>query len=171
MRDDARHGKTHATPRPGAAGPRIDAQFPMLREHGADPHAADCRGNTPLHKAAMINAGTHVPLLERGANPNAKSAREATFQRYYFKTPTAMLSADAKRQREAVVAWLRAHDMPPSGRRRLKGRPAVCADRTRRPAADGSATPGLLRPRDRDRRPARLMAGTPPVTATRVRSG
>lgn len=113
MPDDAHHGKTQATPLAGAAGPRTDAQFRMLLEHGADPNAADRSGNTPLHKAAMINAGAHVLLLlERGANPNAKNAQDATFQRYYFKTPAAVLSADAKRQREAVVAWLRAHDVP-----------------------------------------------------------
>lgn len=107
------HQRSGAPPLSGAAGPRTDAQFRMLLEHGAKPDLADNGGNTPLHIAAMINAGQHVLLLlERGANPNARNAQDATFQTYFFKTPAASLTAEAKQNREAVVAWLRAHQIP-----------------------------------------------------------
>lgn len=110
---DARHGETGATPLADAAGPRTDAQFRMLLEAGADPGTSDRTGNTPLHKAAMINAGAHVlALLEAGGSPLAKNAQDATFQRYFFATPAERLNDDARRRREAVVAWLRAHDVP-----------------------------------------------------------
>lgn len=110
---DVRHGETGATPLAGATGPRTDAQFRRLLEAGADPDLADRTGNTPLHKAAMINAGTHVrALLEAGADAGAKNAQDATFQAYFFKTPTDRLTAEARAEREAVIAWLRAHDVP-----------------------------------------------------------
>lgn len=110
---DARHGVTGATPLAGAAGQRTDAQFRRLLAAGADPGAADRTGNTPLHKAAMINAGTHVlALLEAGADPAAKNSQDATFQRYFFKTPANRLNAAARDQRQAVVAWLQARQLP-----------------------------------------------------------
>lgn len=110
---DALHGETRATPLADATGPRTDAQFRMLLAAGATPGAADRTGNTPLHKAAMINAGAHVlALLEAGADPGAKNAQDATFQRYYFKLPADKLNADARRERDAVVAWLQAHRVP-----------------------------------------------------------
>lgn len=110
---DARHGETGATPLAAAAGPRTDAQFRMLLDAGADPGSADRTGNTPLHAAAMINAGAHVLLLlEKGASPLAKNAQDATFQRYFFTTPADRLNDDARARREAVIAWLRAHDVP-----------------------------------------------------------
>lgn len=110
---NVRHRISGAPPLSGAAGPRTDAQFRMLLERGAKPDLADNGGNTPLHIAAMINAGQHVLLLlERGANPNARNAQNATFQTYFFKTPAASLTAEAKQNREAVVAWLRAHQIP-----------------------------------------------------------
>lgn len=110
---DARHGETRATPLAAATGPRTDAQFRMLLDAGADPDLADRTGNTPLHAAAMINAGAHVLLLlDKGASPNAKNAQDATFQRYFFTTPAERLNDDARAQREAVVAWLRAHGVP-----------------------------------------------------------
>lgn len=110
---DAPHGETGATALADATGPRTDAQFRMLLKAGARPDAADRTGNTPLHKAAMINAGAHVlALLEAGASPFAANAQDATFQRYYFKLPASKLTADARKQREAVIAWLRAHGVP-----------------------------------------------------------
>lgn len=110
---DAPHGETGATALADATGPRTDVQFRLLLKAGAKPDAADRTGNTPLHKAAMINAGAHVlALLEAGASPNAKNAQDATFQRYYFKLPASKLTADARKQREAVIAWLRTHGVP-----------------------------------------------------------
>lgn len=110
---DAMHAETRATPLADATGPRTDAQFRMLLKAGATPDAADRTGNTPLHKAGMINAGAHaLALLEAGANANAKNAQDATFQRYYFKLPAEKLNAAARNEREAVIAWLRAHDVP-----------------------------------------------------------
>lgn len=110
---DAEHGETGATPLAGATGPRTDAQFRMLLAAGADPDAADRTGNTPLHMAAMINAGAQVlALLEAGASAHLKNAQDATFQPYYFKLPADKLNADARADREAVVAWLREHDVP-----------------------------------------------------------
>ncbi|MDH5821817.1 ankyrin repeat domain-containing protein [Luteimonas sp. RD2P54] len=110
---DARHGETRATPLAGATGPRTEAQFRRLLEAGADPDAADRTGNTPLHRAAMLNAGSQVlALLEAGADPGAKNAQDATFQAYFFKTPGDRLTAEARAGRDAVVAWLRAHEVP-----------------------------------------------------------
>ncbi|RPD85363.1 ankyrin repeat domain-containing protein [Luteimonas sp. 100069] len=110
---DARHGITGATPLAGATGPRTDAQFRRLLAAGADPGAADRTGNTPLHKAAMINAGDHVlALLEAGADPLAKNSQDASFQRYFFKTPPNRLNDAARGQRQAVVAWLRTRQVP-----------------------------------------------------------
>ncbi len=110
---NARHGATGAGPLAGAAGPRTDAQFRMLLDAGADPNLADRTGNTPLHAAAMINAGEHVLLLlEKGASPNAKNAQDATFQPYFFRTKDELLTDDARARRAAVVAWLRAHQVP-----------------------------------------------------------
>lgn len=110
---DARHGVTNATPLAGATGPRTDAQFRMLLAAGATPGAADRTGNTPLHKAAMINAGDHVlALLNAGADPLAKNSQGATFQQFYFKTPDARLNDTARAKRDEVVAWLQAHQVP-----------------------------------------------------------
>ncbi|TWH99751.1 hypothetical protein IP90_03059 [Luteimonas cucumeris] len=109
---DAPHGVTGAAPLASAAGPRTDKQFRLLLSAGADPDRADRTGNTPLHAAAMINAGAHVlALLKAGANPRAKNAQGQTFQAYYFKLPAERLGADARQERSEVVAWLREQDV------------------------------------------------------------
>lgn len=109
---NAPHGKTGAVPLAGAAGPRTDKQFRLLLSAGADPDRADHSGNTPLHAAAMINAGAHVlALLQAGSNPRAENKQGHTFQPYFFKLPAAKLSDDARHQRNAVVAWLGEHDV------------------------------------------------------------
>ena len=110
---NARHGQTQATPLAGATGPRTDAQLRMLLDAGADPNLADRTGNTPLHQAAMINAGEHVLLLlEKGASPNAKNAQDATFQPYFFRTDDKMLNDSARAKRKAVSEWLRGRGVP-----------------------------------------------------------
>lgn len=109
---DAPHGQTGATALAAAAGPRTDKQFRLLLSAGADPKLADRSGDTPLHAAAMINAGAHVlALLEAGADPRARNAQGHSFQRYYFKLPADRLNDAARHEREAVVAWLKAHDV------------------------------------------------------------
>jgi ankyrin repeat protein len=73
---------------------------------------ADRSGDTPLHAAAMINAGAHVlALLEAGADPRARNAQGQSFQRYYFKLPADRLNDAARHEREAVIAWLKDHDV------------------------------------------------------------
>lgn len=110
---DAPHGQTGAPPLSAAAGPRTDKQFQLLLSARADPNRADRTGNTPLHAAAMINAGAHVlALLKAGANPLAKNAQGETFQPYYLKVPEQRLNETARQQRRDVLAWLKEHDVP-----------------------------------------------------------
>lgn len=110
---NARHGETGATPLADATGPRTQAQFDMLLASGADPDAADRTGNTPLHKAAMLNAGAQVlALLQAGARANAKNAQDQTFQRYYFKLPAGRLDEASRQARAEVVEWLKVHQVP-----------------------------------------------------------
>lgn len=107
------HAVTGERPLSKAVGMRTTRQFHALLEAGADPGASDRTGNTALHRAAMVNAGAHVlALLEAGTDPQAKNAQDATFQSYYFRVPENVLNDESRRHREAVVAWLRAHDIP-----------------------------------------------------------
>jgi hypothetical protein len=93
-------------------------QFHALLRAGADPKRADRMGNTPLHVAGQINEPERaLELLEAGADPAARNAQGATFQRYLFMTRAALLNAETRRQREAVEAWLKAHDIPLEGGR------------------------------------------------------
>lgn len=110
---NARHGKTGAVPLAVAAGPRTDAQFRMLLQAGADPDLADAAGNTPLHAAAMINAGQHVRLLlEKGASANQRNAQGASFQTYFFRTPDSRITEALRADRKAVEQWLLEHGVP-----------------------------------------------------------
>lgn len=110
---DARNRRNGETALAVAVSPRTSTQFALLLDAGADPNATDSQGYTPLHRAAMINAGAHVlALLEAGAAPHAQGGQEATFQAYFFRTPEGSLSQQAKDERQAVIAWLRGHDVP-----------------------------------------------------------
>jgi uncharacterized protein len=95
-----------------------DEQFRALLAAGADPDMPDRMGNTPLHVAGQINEPARaLDLLNAGADPLARNAQGATFQRYLFMTRAALLNAETRRDREAVEAWLKAHGIPFEGAR------------------------------------------------------
>lgn len=90
-----------------------DPQFDMLLAAGADPGLADRTGNTPLHIAAQINSPARaLTLLQAGAPPRARNDQGQTFQRYLFMTGERLLSADARRARREVIAWLQQQGVP-----------------------------------------------------------
>ncbi|MGY1459473.1 MULTISPECIES: ankyrin repeat domain-containing protein [unclassified Luteimonas] len=110
---DLPNSVTGETPLARAILGRGEAQVRMLLDAGADPGAADNNGGTPLHAAGAINAGAVVlMLLEAGAPAHATNSAGDSFQPYYFQLDDALLNARARQEREAVIAWLRAHDVP-----------------------------------------------------------
>ena len=105
------NGVTAATPLVPALMAQREENFRRLLAAGADPNAADRMGDTPLHIAAKINAFARVlDLLEAGADPRATNRRGTTFQTYLDMTPTDLLHDEARRQREAIKAWVREHE-------------------------------------------------------------
>jgi len=107
---------TSATPMISALFGEREPQFHKLLAAGANPNIADRGGNTALHIAAKINENQlTLDLLKAGADPMAKNKQGVTFQRYLNMTPTKLLTEDARRQREAVMAWLRDHNIPIEG--------------------------------------------------------
>lgn len=109
---DVGHAETGESPLSEAAAPRYRAQFDALLRAGADPGRADRMGNTALHQAAKLNAsGQVLALLKAGADPRARNLQGASFQTFLFKTPDDKLNAQARSERQAVVAWLEAHDV------------------------------------------------------------
>jgi ankyrin repeat protein len=109
---NARNGITGAPPLFSALRGGRDTQFDALLAAGADPDATDRVGNTALHQAAKYNDAPHaLALLQAGTDPDARNTQGVTFQRYLFKTQERVLSSEAKRGREAIRGWLRAHDV------------------------------------------------------------
>lgn len=109
---------TGAGPLAAALMGEAEPQFRALLKAGADPNRADRMGNTPLHVAGQINEPARaLDLLEAGADPQARNRQGATFQRYLFMTRAALLNAETRRRREAVEAWLKAHDIALEGAR------------------------------------------------------
>ncbi len=107
------NAETGAVPLAAALMGEAQPQFRALLQAGADPNRADRMGNTPLHVAGQINEPARaLDLLEAGADPLARNRQGATFQRYLFMTRAALLNAETRRHREAVEAWLKAHDIP-----------------------------------------------------------
>lgn len=112
--------------------------FEMLLKMGANPDLTDRAGNTALHIAAQINdPGAVLKLLHRGADPGVRNEQKRTFQAYLFMTDATLLSSRARRDRLAVVRWLRDHNIAvedqqapaatpySSGGRRTANEPAV----------------------------------------------
>lgn len=104
---------TQATPLAAALmGERAD-NFEALLKAGAKPDLPDRMGNTPLHQAAKVNEFGHaLELLQAGASPNTRNVQGASFQRFMFMTPEKILNAQTRRDREAVIEWLREHQIP-----------------------------------------------------------
>lgn len=104
---------TQATPLAAALmGERAD-NFEALLKAGAKPDVPDRMGNTPLHQAAKVNEFGHaLELLQAGASPNTRNVQGASFQRFMFMTPDKILNAQTRRDREAVIEWLREQQIP-----------------------------------------------------------
>jgi ankyrin repeat protein len=95
---------------PALMGQR-EEQFRALLAAGADPNLADRMGDTPLHVAAKINAFARVlDLLKAGADPAAVNIRGTTFRTYLERTPENLLSEEGRKGRNAIYAWLEAHE-------------------------------------------------------------
>lgn len=115
---NVRNPESGAGPLRSALMGEREAQFHALLAAGADPNLADRLGNTPLHVAAQINEPERaLDLLKAGADPGARNAQGATFQRYLFMTRASLLSAPARQRREEVEAWLTSHGVALEGPR------------------------------------------------------
>ncbi|NYZ61400.1 ankyrin repeat domain-containing protein [Luteimonas deserti] len=114
---DAPNGRNGETPLFNALEARNERTIRMLLDAGARVDATDSFGATLLHKAARINAtGWVVRLLESGADPTARDRTGNTFQPSFFRARDEVLSADARRDRETVRAWLVARGIPVEAR-------------------------------------------------------
>jgi hypothetical protein len=110
---NAANADTGATPIRNALMAGAVESFHALLAAGADPGRPDRAGNTPLHVAGQINEPARaLDLLHAGADPRARNAQGATFQRYLFMTRSVLLNADTRGQRERVEAWLAANGIP-----------------------------------------------------------
>jgi hypothetical protein len=110
---NVRNARTGAGPLSAAMMGDRERQFDALLAAGATPWMADGVGNTPLHVAGLIDApGRALRLLAAGADPMARNAQGATFQRYLFMGRIELLTEEASRGWEAVLDWMEAHRVP-----------------------------------------------------------
>ncbi|RDZ29761.1 ankyrin repeat domain-containing protein [Lysobacter silvisoli] len=115
---NVRNPESGAGPLRSALMGEREAQFHALLAAGADPNLADRVGNTPLHTAGQINEPARaLDLLKAGADPKARNAQGATFQRYLFMTRASLLNAQTRQRREEVEAWLTSHGVALEGPR------------------------------------------------------
>ncbi|WP_052756325.1 ankyrin repeat domain-containing protein [Lysobacter capsici] len=113
---DTVHAHTGATPLSAALMGERPAQFKRLLAAGAQVNHADRMGNTALHVAGKINQPNHaLTLLQAGADARARNAQNVTFQRYLFMTPTSVLNATTRQDRDALIAWLGEHGIAVEG--------------------------------------------------------
>ncbi len=110
---DVRNPMTGETPLFQALLSTSDVTFDVLLDANADVNVADPNGGTPLQVAGSTNNGAAVlALLERGADPLAKSSGGHTFQDGYFGINPDLLNERGVQEHREVVAWLDAHDIP-----------------------------------------------------------
>lgn len=110
---DARATVTGSTPLKNACLQRDVPVFTALLDAGADPDAADSNSDAVIHTCARVNAGDLVLLLlQRGADPEARTSAGASFQDYYFSYPKNVLNETSVAQRVAIIQWLEDHDIP-----------------------------------------------------------
>ncbi len=87
-----------------------ETAFERLLQAGADPNARNSVGETSLHAASHLNwARYSLRLLQAGADAAARTRTGASFQDYQWMTSEDLLAPQAKREREALRAWLREH--------------------------------------------------------------
>ena len=110
---DIRDAGSGLTPLQHACRQRDHAVFTALLNAGADPDVATSNADGAIHTCARTNAGDSLLLmLERGADPLARTSGGASFQDYYFSYPRNVLNQASLDQRLAIIAWLEAHDIP-----------------------------------------------------------
>lgn len=106
---DLRNGDNQTPIFTAITGRRIE-QVHALLAAGASIHTADNAGDTPLHKAALINDfALALELLQAGADPKALNNQKATFQDYLFMGNPDLLNERARKDRDAIEAWLVGH--------------------------------------------------------------
>lgn len=85
----------------------------FLLENGASLAFTDRNGETPLHVAAAINDYHNtLRFLQLGADPLAVDRSGSTFQPGIFKSRPDLLTVTARADRDRIIAFLRARDIP-----------------------------------------------------------
>jgi hypothetical protein len=103
-----RHARSGVRPIMDAVQTHRDTNIDLLLRGGADVNATNNAGETALHVAAATNRAAYsLKFLKAGADPKARDGLGNTFQAYQFMPPDDRLSADIRRDRDAIRAWLR----------------------------------------------------------------